>query len=485
MEETSPVQDVRSENSKPNPVNTRINSDEVKLRRPNTPVGLSTNIQQTGGKYKTSQDTATIDKRPSSQFNNDAPKEQNSDVPKEQKVDQPVHTSNAAYNRTPQNRLNRYNAGENEDQSKKNDQSPTTLNHTRQNHFNRGYKNDVISKTSSDKETDKSDYARGTFNNNNNGDRSNPRQRNGFQNDRKSPYNQRDNNKQGRRASVSMTVSDEDLDFRKDTYLSKASFKDVEIIVPLDNNEYWVCKVEDTNTRNDLMTKLQEVAKNSPNVQPMIGDVYGVLHETIWHRAMVVSLNPVKVHFIDTGKDKTLEKDSETRDIQDLAKVARFARKIRLRTANANGKSRLLHGDKISVKMLSMDAEKTMAVEVEERSKNLVAYKTNDFSPSSSRMSNAAVKLPQSEASRSSSSNTDNATGAYLLNIIDVFFKSMTQNAVAELTVSGDIQIIEHAQDNVYTGCLVPDGFTENMERIITDMRLRCNELRVSAANYK
>ncbi|XP_032669551.1 uncharacterized protein LOC116843316 isoform X1 [Odontomachus brunneus] len=479
VDETPPLEQVKNVTEQPSSNNTQVpvnTFSDVKLRRPNTPakvLNLNTNVQRTN---QTNENAKTTDKCHNNQLDN------KNNSSKEKIISQPAVNATAS-NKIPQN-FNRYNASENIDQTKKNDQFSTTANHTRQN-YTHGYKNDSTNKTCPDKEINKSDNIRDKFNN---VSRSYSHQkgkfqnnRNGSQNDRKASCNQRETtttiNKQEQKLSVSIVATDEGLDFRKDTYLSKTNFKDVEIIVPLDNNEYWVYKVEDTNARNDLTTKLQDVAKNSHNVQPVIGDVYGVLYKTIWHRAMIVSLNPLRVHFIDSGKDEILEKNTEIRDIQNLTNVPRFARKIRVEDMNAKN---LLHGDKISVKMLSMDAEKTMAVEIKELSDNVATCAIKD-SPRLSNPNNSTVKAPQ----EISSPNTRETPATQLCNILDSFADLLTENAVPELTISGIIQIFECMQKNIYTATLIPDDFTNNMDKIINYLPEVCKKMTEATSNYK
>ncbi|EFN81930.1 RING finger protein 17 [Harpegnathos saltator] len=458
-------------------VQTNGKFNDIKLRRPNISVrspDFSANVQRMNCTDKTNEDAMVTDKFSSIQFNN------GNNVSKEQKVEKKKESSqpavNATSDRTSLSRFNRYNSYENSDQSRENDQSPMTSQHIRQNLHIRSNKNDVTDKTAFNEETNKNYDLKNRCNNN--VDRSHPHQRNGFQNDRKaSSYNYKETttNKQGQRVSVSIDMTDEDLDFRKDTYLSKTDFKDVEIIVPLGNNEYWICKIEDMNARNDLTTKLQDVAKNSRNVQPTIGEIYAVLYNTIWHRAMIVSLNPLKVHFIDFGKDETLENNTEIKNIGDLAKVPRFARKIRIQNASAKFKN-LLHGNNIFVKMLSMDAEKIMAVEAEERLENLAA-RTAKASSQSSNMSNERMLRNQKSALNSGKTR--------LRNILDGFADLLTQNAVPELKVTGVMQIFEHKQKNIYNATLIADCFTNNMERIVRNLPETMLKMKETVSNYK
>ncbi|XP_025158502.1 uncharacterized protein LOC105185606 [Harpegnathos saltator] len=128
------------------------------------------------------------------------------------------------------------------------------------------------------------------------------------------------------------------------------------------------------------------------------------------------------------------------------------------------------------VSMLSMDAEKIMAVEAEERLENLAA-RTAKASSQSSNMSNERMLRNQKSALNSGKTR--------LRNILDGFADLLTQNAVPELKVTGVMQIFEHKQKNIYNATLIADCFTNNMERIVRNLPETMLKMKETVSNYK
>lgn len=482
-----------------------IASNEIKLRRPNAVQAENSNSTNANTNlHKNNMDitNCSTDGDINSQNKHLFIRDNNTNVSKT--ADQPVLSPMNTKDLSKQNQLHRYNNTEDTEKSRRNDRYPsTTPNFTNQNHYSRNHPNGAIKKASLNKDkfdnsnlrgrnyngdrnqiyqrnelqNDRSPTAyndRENFNkrgnsSSSNNDRSQSYQRNELQNDRKSTaYNDRENtNKQGINSSSDSIMMDDDLAFHKDMYLSKIEFTEVEIVIPLGNGEYWICKFKDSETRMNLMTELQNVAKKSRNVQPIIGDVYSVLYETLWHRAMILSLNPVKVHFIDYGNDEILQKGAEIRDITDMIKVPNLARKIRL-TPAANEKYKNLHyGDKIFVKMMSIDAKKTIIVDVKEQ----VISTHGNLSPdmeSASNMNNTMQKVVQQETLKVSNENIKAST-IQIHSILDSFADKFIQKPVPELEFMGLIQIHESAQENIYSGTLCPQDFTDDIEPLLND----------------
>lgn len=125
--------------------------------------------------------------------------------------------------------------------------------------------------------------------------------------------------------------------------------------------------------------------------------------------------------------------------------------------------------------MLSMDAEKTM--EVENQSDNLAVYTTKDLLWSN----DAKVKTPW----KKSPSDIQKTVSTKLHNILDTLANLPTKNEVSELTISGMIQIFDQLQQNVYGATLLPDGFTDNMEKIIKKLPEVCIKMTETISNYK
>lgn len=327
--------------------------------------------------------------------------------------------------------------------------------------------NDAIKKTSLDKE--KSDINSNLRNKNYN-DRS--YQKNELQIDKKpTMYNDR-KNKPGSNSSSSSTM-DEDLIFCKDIYLSKTEFTEVEISVSLGNGEYWIFNLKDSEMRTNLMTELQDVAKRSHNVQPIIDGVYAVLYEALWHRAVVISLNPVKVHFLDFGNDEILQKDAEIKDIpRDIIKIPPLARKIRLTSAASEKYNYFQYGDKIFVKMLSIDAHRTIIVDVKEQSEHLLLPMK-----SASNKNNTTEKFVQENENLQ-------ASMVQIPSILNAFADLFIQKAVSKLKFAGFIQIHESTQKNIYSASLGPQDFSAEIEVLLNDLQEECANVQESA-HYK
>lgn len=467
-----------------------IASNEVKLRRPNASNAMqadnSNSTNANANMHKSNGDiNCSIDKDINNQdrhlsIRHDA----NTNVSYTKTADQPVLNAMNTKDFSKQNHLHRYNnTKEDTEKMRRNDgYSSTTSNFTNQTH-NR-HQNGAINKTSPNKERfDNNSSLRGR---NYNSDRSQSYQRNELQNDRKSIAcnNDKENsNRQGSNASNNNITMDDDLAFYKDMYLSKTEFTEVEISIPLSNNEYWAHKKQDSEARTNLMMELQDVARKSRNVQPIIGDIYAVLYETLWHRVMVISLNPVKVHFIDFGNDEILQKGAEIKDISDMTKIPNFARKIRLSPAASERYKNLKYGEKIFVRMLSMDAEKTIVVDVKEQSRNLSPYVEN-----ASNNNNAVEKIMQQETLKASNKSIKAPT-IEVSSILDVFtdlLKKFVEKGVSESDLGGFIQIHESAQENIYSGTFCQPNYTTEFEMLYTENNLQADCAKTQeSAHYK
>ncbi|XP_018341604.1 PREDICTED: uncharacterized protein LOC108748097 isoform X2 [Trachymyrmex septentrionalis] len=387
-------------------------------------------------------------------------------------ADQPVVNATNTKEFSQQHRLRGHNnTNESIDQSKKkNGCSPTSS--FGRNQYSRNYQNDSKKISLKERYDNNSNVRDKTYNN----DR-NDSQRNSFQSDKDFDYNGRENtNRQG---SISSNSSvNNDLAFYKDTQLSKTKFITVEVIIPVDNNEYWIYKLEDTDARTNLMMKLQDIARKSRNMQPVIGEIYGVLYETVWQRAMVTSLNPTKVHFIDFGNYERLEKSSDIKDIGDLIKFPKFARKIRLTQGTSDKYKNLQRGEKISVRMLTLNSEKTIIVEVEEEQST-----AKNLSSSTESASNGTKKKLLSQKNFKVSPNKSiNPSTIQIPSVLDAL-DDLTQNS-SELQINGFIQFFESTQKNVYSVTLLPQVFSTEVTMIFEDIQEECSKIQIPA-DYK
>lgn len=477
--------------SKPNAINKTIASNDIKLRRPNTPQNSPTTQNNHANVSKIekpidhpgNQSEKPMD-HPGNQF--EKPIDQSSNQSKK-----PIDNAGI---KDQQNQRFKYNTVGNTDQSKGNNGYSMKANMTWQN-YNRN-QNNVINRTNNNKD-------RSIDNNANIRDKSyNTDKNQSFQrqNNKKSPphnslYNKQNVNER-KNSFSSNSNTDDDLAFNKDTYLSNKEFTEVEITVPLDNNEYWITKLKDVEERRLLMIELQTVANQSRNVKPIIGDIYGVIYESIWHRAMVISLNPITVHFIDFGNDEILEKNAKIRDIGDTFKnVPKLARKIQL-TPITNAKYKNLQfGDKISIRMLSMNTDGTIIVEAQNQSEDS-SVRVKESTPQDSDTNTCTKEsVPQSDVNNAMEKTVPQekfkippiinikASKIQVPNVLNTLTNLLTQEAITELESEGMIHIIESTQMNVYSATLCPGIYSNELSMVIKDLQEECEDMKKKSMN--
>ncbi|XP_071557115.1 uncharacterized protein Vret isoform X2 [Temnothorax nylanderi] len=460
----------------PNIINKTAKSNDVKLRRPNTinavRVENSSNMNTDMDKNNTdvtcnSMNNGTQDIYSSGQHDNDI------NVSQTKVTDQPVVNVTNTKEFSQQHRLRKYdNTNESTNQSRKNNECSPTSSSTDRSRHSRNYQSDSNRANLNKEKYNNSNVRDKTYNN----DRNRPK-KNGFQSDKNSAcHNGKENaNRPGTSASCNNSMNN---DFYKDTHLSKTKFIAVEVIISLGNGEYWINKVEDKSACVKLMLELQDVIKKSRKMQPIIGEVYGVLYDDDWYRAMVISLNPTKVNFIDYGNDKILKKDDETRDIGDLAKAPKFARKIRLTQGTSDQYRNLQVGETISVRMLSIDSDKTIIVEVQEQLESLSSRTTESAS-------NGAVKklMPQKNDKVSSNKSTKAST-VQIPNVLDALADLLKQKAASELQIKGVIQTYKTSRKNVYYANLSPEIYSTEVTMIFNDMQEDCSTVQADT-DYK
>ncbi|XP_029160516.1 tudor domain-containing protein 1-like isoform X2 [Nylanderia fulva] len=442
---------------------------EVKLRRPNASntmqmensnsTNASPNMQQ-----KSNMDmNSSIDNGTNNQdMHLSTRHDNNTNASCIKTADQPILNTTNTIDFSKQHQSHRYNnsKGDTEKLRRSDEYSSATSNYKNQNRSS--HQNGAIKKTSP------RDQERFTNNSNlrdrnYNSDKNQSYQRNESQNNRKFTACNRENaNREGNNSSNNNLMND-NITFYNDMYLSETEFTEVEISISLSNGEYWICKTTDTEARERLMIKLLDVARKSHNVQPIVGGIYAVLFETAWQRAMIISLNPTKVHFIDYGNDEMLQKDAEIREIpESLTKVPNFARKIRLSSTSSEQYKNFKYNDKILVRMLSIDAEKTIIVDIKEQSKNIFPHVK-----SSPNMNNVKEEFVRQENLKASNESINLST-IERPNTLDILANLLTQKADTK-HLEGFIIINECIQENRYGATLFQS--TLELERLFSNLK--------------
>ncbi|XP_060824809.1 uncharacterized protein LOC132911837 isoform X4 [Bombus pascuorum] len=289
-----------------------------------------------------------------------------------------------------------------------------------------------------------------------------------FNNKTKNPQkvNDQENDKKWQNFSVNdIQVIENDISFSKNTFLSKTEFQDVTIIIK-QNRECFVQKVEDQDAISKLMTELQHEAQKARKVEPIVGNIYAVEYENVWHRGIVTCLNPVKVHYIDYGNEEIVE-TNDFRKIDKYENIPRFCAKIRLSQKACEKYKNFKYEDIISVKMISVDSNKVINVEVQNEndiSTSEVIQTNNDRNLNTSTIAKVGDEtIVSSEISTSSKA---------------LYFLCKEKSIVNALTV-GEIGILEiHAEikNNAYGITLLPNNAVPHYEKLVAELPTMCTQ---------
>ncbi|KOX80155.1 Tudor domain-containing protein 1, partial [Melipona quadrifasciata] len=253
-----------------------------------------------------------------------------------------------------------------------------------------------------------------------------------------------------------------DMSFSKKPFLSKTKFQDVIIIIK-ENRECWVQKVEDQNTIKDLMTEIQAEIK-AQKMEPIVGNIYAVKYENVWHRAIVTCLNPVKVHYIDYGNDEVVE-TNDFRKIDKYANVPRLCAKIRLSQKAYKKYKDLKYEDIISVKMISVDSNNVINVEVKNEN-DISTSEIIQIDNNSKLNTSTIVKVDDKTVISPKISTKDKA----------LISSNKIKNIVNTVTV-GEIGILEiHAEikNNTYSITLLPNNAVPDYEKLLINLPEVC-----------
>ena len=258
-------------------------------------------------------------------------------------------------------------------------------------------------------------------------------------------------------------MMENDISFSKNTFLSKTKFQDVVIIIK-ENRECWIQKVEDMNTIANLMTEIQDEVQKTEKVEPIVGNIYAVEYENVWHRALVTCLNPVKVHYIDYGNDEFVE-TNDFRKIDKYVKIPRLCAKIRLSQKAYEKYKNLKYEDIISVKMISVDS--TNVINVEVKNENDISTSEVIQTDNNSKLNTSTVvKVDDKTMISPEISTNDKALTS----------SNKIKNIVNTIT-AGEIGILEiHAEikNNTYSITLLPNNAVPDYEKLLVNLPKVC-----------
>ncbi|XP_033300493.1 uncharacterized protein LOC117205840 isoform X2 [Bombus bifarius] len=289
-----------------------------------------------------------------------------------------------------------------------------------------------------------------------------------FNNKAKSPQkvNDQENNKKWQNFSANdIQVMENDISFSKNTFLSKTEFQDVTIIIK-QNRECFVQKVEDQDAISKLMTELQHEAQKAQKVGPIVGNIYAVEYENVWHRGIVTCLDPVKVHYIDYGNEEIVE-TNDFRKIDKYENIPRFCAKIRLSQKAYEKYKNFKYEDVISVKMISVDSNKVINVEVQNE---------NDISTSEVIETNNDQNLNTSTIAKV---DDETMVSSEISTSSKALYSLCKEKSIVNVLTVGEIGILEiHAEikNNAYGITLLPNNAVPHYEKLVAELPTMCTQ---------
>lgn len=264
-----------------------------------------------------------------------------------------------------------------------------------------------------------------------------------------------------------VTMMENEISFYNNTFLSKTKFTNVTIIMK-EACEYWVQKVEDQNSISQLMTELQREAQNAQKIEPVIGNICAIQYEGVWHRAVVTCLNPVKVHYIDYGNEE-IAQTNDFRKIDKYRNIPKFCTKIRLSQKAYEKYKNLKFEDVISVKMISIDSNKIINVEVQNE---------NDIS---------SLEIIEKMDISSNVKNDKNVISSKIITDDKLSSSLNKVKSIVSAVSIGENGILEiHAEikNDTYSITLLPNNAIPDYEKLLTELPIMCAKAECSNHKY-
>ncbi|XP_033341658.2 vreteno [Megalopta genalis] len=256
-----------------------------------------------------------------------------------------------------------------------------------------------------------------------------------------------------------------EIAFPKNMFLSKSKFTEVKIILN-EGREYWVQKLEDVAKMGELMINLQSVAeKAQQKAKAVVGKLYAVKYENIWHRALVKSLDPLTVHYIDFGNDEVV-KTIDLRLIPEFENVQRYATKIRISEKAYEKHKDLGYGSQLYVKLISFDANRVIDVEVQGENDE-TAIRNSVSEVQTSALEARSLRSVKSPTFSKIDTNKKGAT---------TFTKPQNVVNIASVGELGFLEIHAELSNSVYSITLLLNDLSPDFEKLLSELPATCEE---------
>ena len=295
------------------------------------------------------------------------------------------------------------------------------------------------------------------------------------------------------KSSADYKKVEESLAFQTNkSFLSKDMFTQVVVVLNLGKGEYWTQKVESEAAFAKMMRDLGEEQgsippEKAPKLKPVIGDLVACQFFNIWHRASIVSLDPLTVHYIDYGNDEVLTQN-DIRPLGTFAEIPRYARKIRVLNAKGTKYEHLGENEKFSVKLISEDADGVLSVVTPDLEGD------SPFQPFKSSSQNGSSSSPKgpsppdrTEPPTSPRDSSKGQQGPKSNEAIKKDSPTPTGSVIDNLEIKdlGVMEIHTLLRKNAYSVTIVPNKFYEYYKKVLMELPAKCITKAKTTDNYQ
>lgn len=302
------------------------------------------------------------------------------------------------------------------------------------------------------------------------------------------------------KSSIVYKEVEKELACQKTSFLSKDKFTQVINMVISGKGECWAQKLEDEAEFTQMMRELgaeqdSMSREKAPKVTPVIGGLIACQYYEIWHRASIVSLNPLVVHYMDYGNDEVLAND-DIRPLGTFEKIPPYARKIRVLNAKGTKYELLKESEQLSVKEISEDADGVFLVVTPdlEGESPFQCFKSradsqngpssqNEESPQDKReskepRSQSSTKAPSHDSNKEQGKKTDEA--------LEKVSPTPTGCVIDHLKAkdSGMMEIHTPLKKDMYSVTIVPQKLHDYYEKVVMEVPAKCIE-KAKTTNYQ
>lgn len=284
-------------------------------------------------------------------------------------------------------------------------------------------------------------------------------------------------------------VKDEDFNFQKQ-FLKKDKFISVEVMSVITNCEYYIQRSEDADKFINLMNDLK-TSNLAPIAELIVGSLVACKFYDIWHRAMILSVDPLTVHLIDYGVDQIL-KDNDIRDLGRLKNIPRFSRQIFIQ--NRTEDEPLKENEQLLVKLISENENGILMVvipQVEKASSVKSGRSSQNRRDSQSSHKSANNKIESSpkkqdkvEESRSHS-HVKSPAGSSKGEKRQAFVAASEEPSCPtgsiidhlEAKDEGAIEIHTQLGKNTFSITIIPHKLSKYYEKVLVDLPISCKAM--------